>query len=69
MRAAYALLGLVVGIVMDEVIRRRMGVSRAHSNPKRSVRQPHTIDPCDRERTAFISRSARSFLAQDYYDR
>ncbi len=66
MRAAYALLGLVVGIVINEALRRgmrsaveqrdpqcRQGQSSSRRGPKRS--------------TGFTPRS--QFTAQDYYDR
>lgn len=69
MGAAYAVLGLVVGIIMDEAIRRRV-----RNSPKRSGLQPR---PCqsqdlatrDSERAHPVPRLSRRFLAQDYYDR
>jgi len=69
MGAAYALLGLVVGIVMDEVIRRRVHTSRTQSDPRQRVVQRRKFAPRDSERERRPARSSCSFLAKDYYDR
>lgn len=65
MRAAYALLGLVVGIVMDEVIRRHTRSAAERAGRFRDQPRPTG----DRGRRQNSPQSDCGFLAQDYYDR
>ncbi len=66
MRAAYALLGLVVGIVINEALRRGMRPANEQRDPQCRLGQSRSRGKPKRP-AGFPVRS--QFVALDYYDR
>jgi len=68
MRLAYALLGLVVGIVLDEAVRRGLRTGLHARSPRRELTLFSSATPTVAQHQPAQPLS-RGFSAQDYYDR
>jgi hypothetical protein len=69
MGAVYALLGLVFGVAITEVVRRRKGNASKKPETGRGPRLPRSFAAPQLMRAQQGSRATSLFLAQDYYDR
>jgi hypothetical protein len=66
MGALYAVLGLVIGIAIDEAFRQRMGSAGRGAELDRSPRSPSAKKSRTDVRPSCV---CDQFAAQDYYDR